>query len=123
MKKIIHLLLILVLFAGCSDKNKDYPILIGGQFLNCEIFVKNDIETPTGFSISPIQALEIVRTKTNYKCQGKVSGKVYVDKNHYYIVHGLSTGEYLDISDSLNKIRVVINGKTGHFWYLTDGSL
>jgi hypothetical protein len=116
----------MLVLAGCSLQQHDYPTLIGSQHMRCDRLFneKGDlvetIETPAGFTVTPVEALRLAEVKGNFNCHHKWGGHIYADKYKYYLV-APGTGATLNLHNAFAMLRVVIDGTNGTVWEVRRG--
>ena len=106
-------------FAGQSLPSTTGFNYVGEIPLGCKE-VRNEsgrVATPTGFKISPDEAMKLAVSKDGIKCNSKLQIVIYADSAHYYIFNSilLPSAEKLDtkIVERLKGHSILIDGRTG----------
>ena len=106
-------------FAGQSLPSVSGFKYVGEIPLGCEK-VRNEsgrVTIPTGFKISPDEAMKLAVSKAGIKCNSKLQIVIYADSASYYIFNSilLPSAEKLDAKtvERLKGHSLLVNGHTG----------
>ncbi len=100
----------LIAVIGCAGLGKS-PIRYFGDTTEVA-----DLETPSGFRISPNEACDIIRARDGVKI---FTDYYFADENNYYVLNGFR----LDKSRwNAKKYGTMINGQTGEIYNRTTES-
>ena len=94
-------------------------VYVGEIPLGCERVMKDkgSVLRPSGFRISPDEAMGLAVEKANLRCNSIFEFVIYADSSNYYIFHSIILGDEksrkLITSESLAKHTIVVHGQTG----------